>query len=170
MNVKQIIELLASSDEKQVKKALSGLKSDGDATVIVPLAELLLKDRETGNYQKEILEIFSSLKDTSTVDTMIEVIRDEHFLPVRQLLLSTIWNTSLDYTSYLADFVLIACEGDFLEALDCLTILENLNGEIEERQAALGHRSDQARLHRRQCLDRQPALWRDPCRQHRRNR
>lgn len=133
MNVKQIIELLASSDEKQVKKALSGLKSDGNATVIVPLAELLLKDREAGNYQKEILEIFSSLKDTSTVDTMIEVIRDEHFLPVRQLLLSTIWNTSLDYANYLADFVLIACEGDFLEALDCLTILENLNGEIEER-------------------------------------
>lgn len=133
MNVKQIVDFLASSDEKQIKKALSGLKADGDATVIVPLAELLLKDKDEAKYQKDILEIFSSLKDTSTVETMIDVIRNEHFSPVRQLLLSTIWNTSLDYTEYIADFVLIACEGDFLEALDCLTILENLSGEIEER-------------------------------------
>lgn len=133
MNVKQIIGYLASSDEKQIKKALSGLKADGDSTVIIPLAELLLKDKEDRKYQKDILEIFSSLKDTSTVDVMIEIIRDDRYLPVRQLLLSTIWNTSLDYTGYLSDFVLIACEGDFLEALDCLTILENLPGEIEER-------------------------------------
>lgn len=133
MKVKQINEYLASKDEKQIKKALSGLKADGDATVIVPLADLLLSDKETGKYQKDILEIFSSLKYTSAVETMIEVIRNERYLPVRQLLLSTIWNTSLDYTDYISDFVLIACEGDFLEALDCLTILENLPGEIEER-------------------------------------
>jgi hypothetical protein len=133
VKVKQIIEFLNSYDEKQVKKALSGLKTEGDATVIVPLAELLLKDLETKKFHKDILEIFSSLKDTSTVETMIEVIREERFLPVRQLLLSTIWNTGLDYTNYLSDFVLIACEGDLLEALDCLTILENLPGEIEER-------------------------------------
>lgn len=133
MNVKQINEYLASEDEKQIKKALSGLKSDGDATVIVPLADLLLRDREHEKYRKDILEIFSSLKDTSAVAAMIEVIRNERYLPVRQLLLSTIWNTALDYTDYLSDFVLIACEGDFLEALDCLTILENLPGEIEER-------------------------------------
>lgn len=133
VKIKQIIEYLASSDEKQVKKALSGLKADGDSTVIVPLADLLLSDKENKKFQKDILEIFSSLKDTSTVDAMIEIIRNERYLPVRQLLLSTIWNTSLDYTGYLSDFVLIACEGDFLEALDCLTILENLPGEVEER-------------------------------------
>jgi hypothetical protein len=133
VKIKQIIEFLASSDEKQIKKALSGLKVDGDSSVIIPLTDLLLTDIEHKKYQKDILEIFSSLKDTSTVETMIDVIRDEKYLPVRQLLLSTIWNTSLDYTNYLSDFVLIACEGDFLEALDCLTIIENLSGEIEER-------------------------------------
>lgn len=133
MKVKQIIEFLSSSDEKQVKQALAGLKTDGDATVIEHLADLLLSDKDKGKFTKEILEIFSSLKDTSTVPAMIEVLRNEKYLPVRQLLLSTIWNSGLDYTEYMSDFVLFACEGDFLEALDCLTILENLQGEIEER-------------------------------------
>lgn len=133
MKVKQINEYLSSQDDKQIKKALSGLKVDGDATVIVPLADLLLNDLEQKKYQKDILEIFSSLKDTSTVEAMIELLRNEHYSSIRQLLLSTIWNTSLDYTNYLSDFVMIACEGDFMEALDCLTILENLTGPIEER-------------------------------------
>lgn len=133
MTIKQINEYLASSDDKQIKKALAGLKTDGNASVIVPLADLLLKEKDAPKFQKEILEIFSSLKDTSTVETMIEVIRTEKYLPVRQLLLSTIWNTGLDYTQYVPDFVLIACEGDFMEALDCLTILENVPSEIEER-------------------------------------
>jgi HEAT repeat protein len=133
VKVKQIIELLASTDEKQVKKALNGLKADGDSTVIEPLVQLLQKDVEVKTFQKEILEILSSLKDTSSVDAMVTVLRNDDYLQVRQLLLSTIWNSPLDYSNYLPDFVLIACEGDFLEALDCLTILENMPSEIEER-------------------------------------
>lgn len=133
VKVKQIIELLSSKDEKQIKKGLSALKTSGDATVIEPLSELLLIDKDKSIHQKEILEIFSSLKDSSAADRMIEVIRNDHFLPIRQLLLSSIWNTTLDYSSYVADFVLIACEGDFLEALDCLTILENMPRNFEER-------------------------------------
>ncbi|MCO5259395.1 MAG: hypothetical protein M9916_04565 [Crocinitomicaceae bacterium] len=133
MKVKQIIEFLSSNDEKQIKKALSGLKSDGDASVIEPLVELLLNDRMDKKFQKDVLEILSSIKDTSAVDSMITILRTDKYLPVRQLLLSTIWNTSLDYTNYLPDFVLIACEGDLLEALDCLTIMENMPSQIEER-------------------------------------
>lgn len=133
MKIKEIISFLTSKDEKLIKKALSGLKVDGDATVIPLLVDLLLNDKDEKKYQKEILEILSSLKDTSATEVIIEMLRDEKHLPIRQLLLSTIWNSALDYSNYMADFVLIACEGDLLEALDCLTILENLPSEIEER-------------------------------------
>jgi hypothetical protein len=34
----------------------------------------------------------------------------------------------------LPEFVEIAVDGDFMEALDCLTILENMEGPFEERQ------------------------------------
>lgn len=133
MKIKDIIDFLASDDEKLIKKALSALKVDGNATVIPVLVDLLLKNKDDKKFQKEILEILSSLKDTSATETMIEMLRDEKHLPIRQLLLSTIWNSALDYSNYMADFVLIACEGDLLEALDCLTILENMPSEIEER-------------------------------------
>ena len=45
-----------------------------------------------------------------------------------------VWNSKLDYSSFLADFVEVAIEGNFIIALECLTVLENLEGPFEEHQ------------------------------------
>jgi len=64
---------------------------------------------------------------------MIEIVKDSNYLSIRQELLSTMWNNKLDYTYFLPEFVEIAVEGSFMEALECLTIIENLEGPFEER-------------------------------------
>jgi hypothetical protein len=64
---------------------------------------------------------------------MIELVKDTHFIGIRSVLLSTLWNSKLDYSYYLPEFVEIACEGDFMEALECLTIIENMESAFEER-------------------------------------
>lgn len=132
MNKKQIIAGLESGDEKQISKAISALKTTGTAEVLRPLAHLLM-DGATSSFDKEIVEVFSSLKDTGAVEEVMEILKDDEFASIRQQLLSTVWNTALDYTYYFPDFVLFATEGDFLVALDCLTILENMPGPFEER-------------------------------------
>ena len=62
----------------------------------------------------------------------MDIIEDKHYLPIRQTVLSTIWNTKVDFSDYIDDFVLIATTGTFLETLDCLTIIENLEGPFME--------------------------------------
>ena len=129
--LQSILSDLHSGDEKKVSKAIKSLEANGNSTVIRELAECLLHTTSEVN-KKEILELLSSLKDSSISVEMIEVIGDEHFLKVRQPLLSTIWNMKVDFSNYVDDFVQIAVEGDFLEALDCLTIIENLDGPFME--------------------------------------
>ncbi|MEJ6616731.1 MAG: hypothetical protein QNL61_07445 [Crocinitomicaceae bacterium] len=126
-----ILNDLQSKDEKKVSKAIKSLESHGNAHAIKSLAEVLLSSDSEQN-KNEVLELLSSLKDTSTVVEMIEVIADKTFLPIRQALLSTIWNMKVDFSDYVDDFVEIAAKGDFLEALDCLTIIENLEGPFME--------------------------------------
>lgn len=132
MTVKQIIAGLESADNKQILKAIAALKSDGNHKVVKPLVNVLMNAKDD-KISSEIVEILSSLKDSKVVDEMMDVLKDDTFMPIRQVLLSTIWNTQLDYSYYVADFVLFAAEGDFLVALDCLTILENMSGPFEER-------------------------------------
>lgn len=132
MTIKQIISGLESKNDKEITKALTALQTAGNPKVLLPLANLLLNtsDQKTTS---DILEVFSSLKDSSSVDEIITIIKDDKLINIRQSILSTIWNTQLDYSYYLADFVDIACEGNLLEALDCLTIMEGMSGPFEER-------------------------------------
>lgn len=129
--LKSILSDLHSEDEKKVSKAVKSLESHGNAHAIRSLAEALLKSKSEKN-KSEIIELLSSLKDTSTIVEMIEVLTDEMFLPIRQQLLMTIWNMKVDFSNYIDDFVEIAVNGDFMEALDCLTIIENLEGPFME--------------------------------------
>lgn len=122
---------LHSGDEKKASKAIKSLEAHGNATVIKDLAECLLNTSSEVN-KSEIMELLSSLKDSTIAVEMIEVISDEYFLKVRQPLLSAVWNMKVDFSNYIDDFVQIAVEGDFLEALDCLTIIENLDGPFLE--------------------------------------
>ncbi len=129
--VKKLIEDIHSNDEKKVSKAIKSLEAHGDSSVIKPLADRLLNPLSEKN-KSEILEIFSSLKDSSACVEVMAVIDDKKYLPIRQLILSTIWNTKVDFSGYIDEFVLIATQGDFMEAMDCLTIIENLEGPFME--------------------------------------
>ncbi len=82
--------------------------------------------------KEELLVFFNDLSATDAQETMIQILMDPENLSIRQALLSTIWNSRLDYSCYLAEFVEMAVEGDYLEALECLTIIENLEGPFEE--------------------------------------
>lgn len=127
----KILSDLNSNEAKRISKAVKALESHGNSSVIKPLALRLLEDIPEKN-KSEIIELFCSLKDTSTCVEIMNLVGDENFSSIRQLLLSTIWNTKIDYSDYLDDFVEIATKGNLLEAIDCLTIIENLEGPFME--------------------------------------
>lgn len=127
----QIIADLNSTEEKKISKAIKSLEANGDSTVIVPLANRLLNDLSEKN-KTEIVELLSSLKDTSSRGELMNVIDDKKYRAIRQTILTAIWNTKIDFSGYIDEFVYIAIHGSFLEAIDCLTIIENLEGPFME--------------------------------------
>lgn len=129
--VNAIITDLYSKDSRKVSKAIKALEVHGNSKVIKAIADCLLGDVDTHN-EAEMLELLSSLKDTSVVVEMMEVVCDPIYLPIRQKMLTTIWNTKVDFSDYIDEFVEIAVQGDFMETLECLTIIENLEGPFME--------------------------------------
>ena len=126
-----IITDLNSEDVKKVSKAIKSLESNGDASVIKVIADRLLLEINEKN-KTELIELLSSLKDTSARGELMAVIDNQKYSSIRQLILSVIWNTKIDFSGYVDEFVFIAIHGSFLEAIDCLTIIENLEGPFME--------------------------------------
>lgn len=133
MKVKQIVSDLFSKDEKLVLKSIKLLESAGNPNVLTPMCEVYM-ETESLKVKNKILEFLNKLIDTDSIKVMVEIIRDEKFLPVRRDLLSTVWQNKMDFSDYLADFVAIASEGNFFEAFECWTIIENLEGPFQEAQ------------------------------------
>lgn len=120
-------------DQNGIKFAntLKLLKNEGHVSILRDLIRLLqAKDQEEC---KLILDFLCDLNDSAATNEIVNILREEEFLNIRQPLLTTLWNSKLNYSNYLPEFVEIAIEGSFMEALDCLTILEAMEGPFEER-------------------------------------
>lgn len=144
--ITQLIGDLQSGNENKISTSLKALQSNGDLSVLEPIAALLLT-RLTDKNRQEVLEFLSTLNVSEAVDTMMGIVKNEDLQQVRQQVLSTLWNSKLDYSYYLPDFVEIAVDGDFMEALECLTIIENMEGPFEERHIL------EAKLHLKDYLE-----------------
>lgn len=129
--VKTIFKDIHSGDDKKIVKGLKALRVHGDDDVIKPIVEVW-KNGASQKVEGEIISFISDIKSTSSPEVIIEILQDSQFQPIHQPLLTTIWNSKVDYSDYLVDFVSIAAQSDLLMVLDCLTILENLAGPFAE--------------------------------------
>jgi hypothetical protein len=127
----QLLQDVRSGNQAKRKTAIDALQTYGDESIIKPLIEVIQQD--TQSEHKDIIEFLSSLKHTPSKVTVMECVLNPQFSTVQQLILSTIWNSPLDYSEYIADFVKLAVAGDMITALECLTIIENLDGPFEEK-------------------------------------
>ena len=123
---------LKSGNETKISAAIKILQTNGHVNILPELVELL-KTKPSQKIRAELMELLNDLRDSSVAETMIELIKDENNNSVLQELLSAIWGSKVDYSQYLPEFIAIAVDGDFMIALECLTIIENLEGPFEER-------------------------------------
>ena len=132
LKIAETIVDLKSDSQAKILGALKILETIGDKTVLPALIEVLRKKDVV--VSKAILELIANIQDQEITEDLVEAIRNENDPSIRQQLLTTIWNSKLDFSETLAEFVSLATEGDFLQALECLTIIENLSGPFEEHQ------------------------------------
>lgn len=131
LKIAKLLEDISTGVPSKITTALDALQVYGDDSVIEPLIQSLgqIKDEKS---HAEIIEFLSSLKSSAAVEKVMDIVKNPSYSAYQVKVLSTIWNSPLDYSKYLAEFVSLAVKGDFMVTLECLTILENLEGPFEE--------------------------------------
>ncbi len=127
-----ILDLKSNSDSK-VTSAILELASIGDLSMI-PILIDLMKHESGSNMQKQVAKLLSDVQIKGAENVFIQTIKNEEDVSSLKLILPILWESKLDFSEYLADFVEISLFGDYLIALDCLTILENMPGPFSESQ------------------------------------
>lgn len=130
--IKSILRDFRIGKEKKVFEGLAELQEIGDSQVILPLIDLWNKGVST-ELEEKIMEFLGDLKATDAIEPIMDALLDESFLKIRQPLLNTIWNCKVDFSEYLMDFVTLSINHDFMTTLECLTIIDSLEGPFEEQ-------------------------------------
>lgn len=126
-----LVNDLLSGDEKKIAAAIKGFAVHGDASVIGPLTRVWRNGLSEEN-EGLMTELFSNMKDQAIVGALVEAFRDPENQSIQRKLVSMFWNSSLDFSAYLPDFILFAIEGDFLDAFEAITLVEQFEEEIPE--------------------------------------
>ena len=131
LKINQLLSDLNSGNEVKVASAIKSFHVHGDASVIEPLIVVWNQGLSDEN-EALMLELFVGLKDTSTVEPLMEAYRNPAFAGIKRKLTSAFWNSKLDFSAYLSDFVLFAIEGDFMDAFEAITLIEQFETIISE--------------------------------------
>lgn len=131
LKINQLLSDLNSGNEVKVASAIKSFHVHGDASVIEPLIVVWNQGLSDEN-EALMLELFVGLKDTSTVEPLMEAYRNPAFAGIKRKLTSAFWNSKLDFSAYLSDFVLFAIEGDFMDTFEAITLIEQFETIISE--------------------------------------
>ena len=123
---------LKSNSPQKVKAALERAKENGDATWILPLLEAFASREEDG-LREEMGTMLSTLKLSAAEEIFLEALERDDLKHVRADLLWFLWSCGFTCEGRLAHVAEAACEGDFRQAMEGATLIEQVETVTHEK-------------------------------------
>jgi len=133
MSIETTIQNLQSKNEGIVLKAIDECRIKGNEKVLPALLDLLIssKNKEVADAIKSIL---FELKSSKAGDVIIQYLESEKSKNHRDILVSSLWQSGIACEEHLTLLIKLACEENYLTALEVLTVIENLEGALNEEE------------------------------------
>jgi len=122
---------LHSSEEVIVLKALKTIQKNGHPSLLPDLFNVYLQN-EGEKIAEAVEKMLLELKVQAAAPILIEAIQDPQYASMHSLMLSVFWQSSISGTDYLVDLTRAGLAGAYLETLEALTAIENLDGPFPE--------------------------------------
>lgn len=132
VKLSEALKQFQSNVETDVLAALKLFEQQGDISIL-PMVFEKLRSCEL-IIEKAILGFLSDIQKIEAKAIFIQFLTEEKEQVLRQKVLTTLWNSKLTYDEHLPFFVMLASTGDFMQALECLTIIENMQGPFAEHE------------------------------------
>lgn len=128
----QVIAELTATDEKKLLKSIEKIKSKGNDQIIPPLLDLFV----TTNYdsvKSAIKNLLNELKTSTGLVYLIEGLKLDN-QELQEVILGALWSSGMNPKEYLPEIVHAACNGNYMIAVEAITIIENLEGPFDEEK------------------------------------
>jgi len=127
--LKKIKEALQSSNKDSVLEGIKLSRAHGTQESFKWMLETLKKTDEP-DVEAAIIQFLYDLKDASSIEPLIEALKDDSMAYYHSFLIATFWQSAIDGSPYLDLFVEKAITGEYMSTLEALTVIENFDSSF----------------------------------------
>jgi len=128
--LKGFAEILKKDNTLLIVEAIELLRLEKPIEGVVGLLTAFYDQSDEFTVRKTISGFLNDLKDQSVCEEMIKEIRKKWKADTISMLVSSCWQSGLDYSQYSLDLVKIFLKGDYVTAIECLTVIEESVDEL----------------------------------------
>jgi len=133
--------VLAAGNKPGIRQAILDLRNHEPFEGAIGLLASFYDTSDDNSIRKTINDFMNDLKDNTASDEVMKEIRKPYKLDTTLMLISSCWQSGLDYSEYLDDLVDIFLTSDFIVSIECLSVIEESASHLSEpkKQSAIEH-------------------------------
>jgi hypothetical protein len=135
--IKLLNEILNKDNNIVITEAIELLRQEKPFAGAIGLLTAYYDKTDDFSIRKTITGFMNDLKDQSVCQEVIEEIRKQWKSDTISMLVSSCWQSGLNYSDFSPDLAKVFLEGDYITAIECLTVIEesiqNLNKATRDK-------------------------------------
>ena len=110
--LKKALADLQSGEQKKMDKAIQTISASGNVSVIPALLNMLLQ-HSNDSIQKKVMSLLADIKTNDAKEIISECLKNDTYEVLITNLINVVWNSKLDFSEYIAEFVALSTQGGF---------------------------------------------------------
>jgi hypothetical protein len=130
--IKELSEILNKDNNIVITKAIELLRQEKPFEGAIELLTAFYDKTSDFAVRKSIAGFMNDLKDQTACEEVIIEIRKTWQSDTTSMLVSSCWQSGLNYSGYSTDLARIFLIGDYVTAIECLTVIEESVHELSK--------------------------------------
>jgi hypothetical protein len=122
---KELEHILSKENFVKINGSIKSLRDESPFRGAIGLLVAFYNESDNSSVKRLIKEFLNDLKDQSSCEEVIAEIKKELKPETLRMLVSSCWQSGLNYSGYSADFADLFLSGDYMTAIECFTVIES---------------------------------------------
>ena len=128
--LKDLAEVLRKENKLLISEAIGMLREEKPFEGAIHLLTSFYDESDDFLIRKTIAAFMNDLKDQAASAEVISEIRKSWKSDTISMLVSSCWQSGLDYSEFSSDLANVFLKGDYITAIECLTVIEESVNEL----------------------------------------
>jgi len=132
--IKELAKLLKNDNILVITEAIELLRLEKPFEGAIGLLTAFYDKTDDYTVKKTIAGFLNDLKDQAACEEVIKEIRKQWKADTISMLVSSCWQSGLNYSDFSLDLAKVFLKGDYVTAIECLTVIEESVHELSRKQ------------------------------------